>query len=60
MQDAAEKLGEDVAQFKDNLGPIVEAAKKIARMWMKMAQLIRYVRICREGLQHNFHMICIL
>ena len=43
MQDAAEKLGEDAGQYdKENPGAMVEIAKKIARMWMKMAQLLRF------------------
>ena len=42
MQDAAEKLSKDVSgRDEDNAGPMVEAAKSIASMWMKMAQLIR-------------------
>ena len=43
MQDAAEKLGEDATQYdKESSGPMVEAAKKIASMWTKMAQLLRF------------------
>ena len=41
MQDAAEKLGEDATKYVDNPEAMVKAAKKIASMWMKMAQLIR-------------------
>ena len=45
LQDAAEKLDEDATQcgVEDLLGPMVEAAKKIANKWKKIAQLIRYV-----------------
>lgn len=43
IQDAAEKLGEDITRFEDNSGPMMEAAKKIANMWMKMAELIKSV-----------------
>ena len=42
MQDAAERLGKDVTRYdEESPGPMVEAAKKITSMWMKMAQLIR-------------------
>ena len=41
MQDAAEKLEQDATEYEDCPGPMVEAAKKIASMWMKMAQHIR-------------------
>ena len=41
MQDAAEKLGEDATQHKHTPVPMVEATKRIANMWMKMAQLLR-------------------
>ena len=43
-QDAAEKLDEDATQYyeeESQPGAIAEAAKKIASMWKKMAQLIR-------------------
>ena len=41
LQDSAERLDEDVIQFEESPGSIVEAAKKIAGMWRKMAHLIR-------------------
>ena len=41
LQDSAERLGQDVIQYEESLGSIVEAAKNIAIMWKKMAQLIR-------------------
>jgi hypothetical protein len=41
LQISAEKLGQDTIQYEESPGAIVEAAKKIASMWMQMAQLIR-------------------
>ena len=41
LQDSAERLGQDVIQYEESPGSIVEAAKNIASMWKKMAQLIR-------------------
>ena len=41
LQDSAERLGQDVIQYEESLGSIAEAAKNIASMWRKMAQLIR-------------------
>ena len=42
QQDAAERLDQDATQYDEvNPGAMVEAAKKIAGMWRKMAQLIR-------------------
>ena len=42
-QVAAEKLDEDASRYdeENRPGAVVEAAKKIANMWMKMAQLLR-------------------
>lgn len=39
LQKAANKLEEAATQWEDN--PMVEAAKRMAGMWMKMAKLIR-------------------
>ena len=42
IQVAAEKLDEEATQYdEDSLGPIVEAAKKTASMWLEMARLLR-------------------
>ena len=41
LQDSAERLGQDIIQYEESLGSIVEAAKSIASMWRKMAHLIR-------------------
>ena len=41
LQDSAERLGQNVIQYEESPGSIVEPAKKIASMWRKMAQLIR-------------------
>jgi hypothetical protein len=41
LQVSAEKLGQNAIQYEESPRSIVEAAKKIASMWMKMAQLIR-------------------
>ena len=42
LQEAAERLNQDASQYnEEGPGPMVETAKKIASMWMKMAQLIR-------------------
>ena len=42
-QDAADKLDEDATQYdKESSGPMVEATLKIASMWIKMAQLLRF------------------
>ena len=40
LQDSAERLCQDTIRY-ESLGLIVETAKKIASMCMKMAQLIR-------------------
>ena len=52
LQDSAERLGQDVIQYEESPGSIVEPANKIASMWRKMAQLIRselsiYTRMIR-------------
>ena len=41
IQDAAERLDKDATEKKDTPAPMVGAAKKIASMWMEMAQLIK-------------------
>ena len=41
LQDSAERLGQDIIQYENSLGSMVEAAKNIVSMWKKMAQLIR-------------------
>ena len=41
LQDSAERLSQDTIQYEESPGLIVEASKKIASMWMKMAELLR-------------------
>ena len=41
LQDSAERLDQDTIQYEETPGSVVKAAKNIASMWMKMAQLIR-------------------
>jgi hypothetical protein len=41
LQISAERLDQDTIQYEESPGAIVEATKKIASMWMQMAQLIR-------------------
>lgn len=41
IQGTADKLDQDATQYEENIAPMVQVAKKIASMSMKMVQLIR-------------------
>jgi hypothetical protein len=41
LQISAERLDQNTIQYKESPGVMMQATKKIASMWMEMAQLIR-------------------